>query len=154
LKVSKILGITEVMQYTFPRDGYLENHKQEIRDILWKLRELWKPDIVLCPTIHDFHQDHKAVAECCFTIFRDTSTILSYEVLRSSTPEFKPNYYMILQLCDATKKFDALNLYKSQIKGRPYFFNKEKYSAHMKMRGTQVKAKWAEAFELVWGRVD
>lgn len=153
-KVSEMLGVKEVIPYDFRRDGYIENHKQEIREILWKLRELWKPDIVLCPSIHDFHQDHRAIAECCFTIFRDTSTILSYEVLRSSTPEFKPNYFVILQLCDVTKKLDALDLYKSQKIARPYASERERYSAHLKMRGTQAKVDWAEAFEIVWGRLD
>lgn len=152
LKVSKMLGVKEVIPFEFSRN-YAEMHKQEIRDALWKLRELWEPDIVFCPTVHDFHQDHRAIAECCFTIFRDTSTILCYEVLRSSTPEFKPNYFIVLQEIDARKKLRALDLYKSQIKARPYASDKKKYEAHMRMRGAQARTTWAEAFELYWGRM-
>jgi LmbE family N-acetylglucosaminyl deacetylase len=151
-KVCKKLGITEVIKYLYPRDR-LEEHKQSIRNDMWMLREKIKPDLVLCPTIHDFHQDHRTVVECCVTIFRDTSTILSYEVLRSSTPDFRPNYFVILQLEDVKKKLDALDLYLTQAKVRPYATSRVKYESHIRMRGVQAKTDFAEAFELVWGRM-
>lgn len=152
-KACEMLGIDEVITYDFPRDGYLEVHKQEIRNILWKLRELYQPDIVLCPSIHEFHQDHRAVADCCLTIFRDTSTILGFEVIRSSTPDFKPNMLVTFGYDIAREKLDIIGEYESQLKARPYFFSKAIFMAHMKMRGTQAKALYAEAFEVMWVRI-
>jgi len=131
----------------------LEEYKQEVRDILYKLREEYKPDLVLCPSIHDLHQDHRTVAECCLTIFRDTSTILGFEVLRSVGPKFTPNLYVILTHLDVERKIEVVKCYKSQLKGRPYFFTVENFLAHMKMRGIQARADWAEAYELLWGRI-
>ena len=151
-KAVEILGIDYLYEETFPHDT-LEYYKQDVRNILYKLREEYKPDLVLCPSLSDMHQDHKAVAECCLTIFRDTSTILGFEVIRSVGPTFNANYFIMLKTEDVLKKVDAIEVYKSQLKARPYFFNREVFVAQMKMRGTQAKAQWAEAYELIWGRI-
>lgn len=151
-KVCDSLGIDKLIGKKFPVNR-LEEHKQEVRDILYKLREEYNPDLVLCPSTHDLHQDHKTVADCCATIFRDTSTILSYEPLRSIGPKFNPNFYVILTHLDVKKKIRAVSQYKSQLRGRPYFFKIGNFSAQMKMRGIQAKVDWAEVYELVWGRV-
>lgn len=148
-----ILGIKEIIPYQYARDGYLENHKQEIRDKLWELKVLYEPDLVLCPSIHEFHQDHRAVADCCMTIFRDTSTILGFEVMRSSTPDFKPNVYVRLTFEDKEKKMKVISVYKSQLLNRSNFFTEDKFEANMRFRGTQANDNWAEAFELLWGRI-
>lgn len=148
-----ILGMNRLIEHNFPRD-LLETHKQEIRNILFKLREEFKPDIVFCPSPHEFHQDHKAIAECCQTIFRDTSTILGYEVLRSVTPDFRPTLFVTLTANDAAGKVQVISGYKSQMKGRPYFFSNEAFMSHLRMRGTQAKTEFAEAFEVLWGRWD
>lgn len=151
-RACKLLQIDNLISYSFPRNE-LEEHKSDVRFFLYKIREEYKPNIVICPTIHDFHQDHKAVAECCLTIFRDTSTILGCEVIRSVMPEFKPNLFIILTRKDRNIKIAAIECYKSQIKARPYFFSTPRLLSHIEMRGTQAKANWAEAYELMWGRV-
>jgi len=86
------------------------------------------------------------------TIFRDTSTILAYEIIRSRMPNFKPNYFIILTEDDVEAKLKALSLYKSQLKGRSYFFSLKVFKSFMMIRGVMAKTKWAEAFELLWGR--
>lgn len=151
-KVCKFLGIQKLIEYNFPVNK-LENRKQEIRDLLFQIREKFKPDLILCPSINDFHQDHRAVADCCPTIFRDTSTILSFEVLRSPSPDFRPHFFVILSKDEIEKKCKMIKMYKSQCKNRPYFFSVEKFASQMRMRGTQAKTDYAEAYELVWGRI-
>lgn len=151
-KVIKHLKIDRLQEFKFSRD-ILENFKQNIRDILFTIREDFQPNFVFCPSPHDFHQDHRTVAECSLTIFRDTSTIFGYEVLRSVTPDFKPNLYIIVSFKDVSMKVKTIKLYKSQLKNRPYFFSPEIFAAQLSMRGVQVKSKWAEAYELLWGRI-
>lgn len=150
-EVCKYLGIDRLIEYRYHGD-VLEEYKQEIRDILFKLREEYKPDIVFCPSSSDMHQDHKVIAECCLTIFRDTSTILGYEVLRSVGAEFKSNFYIILTDMDAVKKLITLSLYKAQIK-RNFWFSYEAFKAQLVMRGVEAKTLFAEAFELIRGRI-
>lgn len=151
-RACKLLGIDKVIEEAFFVNR-LEEYKQEVRDILYKFREEYNPDLVLCPSIHDLHQDHKTVAECCLAIFRDTSTILGFEVLRGIGPKFTPILYVILTHLDVEKKIEAIKCYKSQLRGRPYFFTVENFLAQMKMRGVQAKSDWAEVYELMWGRV-
>ena len=151
-KSLKILGIQNIYAGTMARDGYVENNKQECRNILYNLREKYIPDLVLCPTPHDFHQDHATISECCQTIFRDTSTILGYEVLRSVRPTFQPTLFVDLACSDWNKKMAALEVWKSQF-GYRKFFNKEKFNAHMRMRGTQSNTEFAEAFEVLWAKL-
>lgn len=150
-EVYKTLGIDRLIEYAYHTDT-LEEHKQEVRDILFKLREEFKPDLVFCPPLSDMHQDHKIIAECSLTIFRDTSTILGYEVLRSVGSDFKSNVYIILQEEDVTAKLDAIEGYEAQ-KKRNSWFRREAFMAQMIMRGVEAKTSYAEAFELIRGRL-
>lgn len=148
-----ILGIEKDININMPRSGYLESHMQEVRDILWKLKNEFHPDLVLCPSLCDFHQDHNAVTKCCETIFRFESTILGYEIPRSTKPDFVPNLYIMLSRDDICTKLKAIEQYKHQFETRPETFNLDKLKAHLIMRGMQANTLWAEAFEVLWGRI-
>lgn len=152
-KSLQILGVKEIIYAgTMSRNGYLETHKQECRDILYNIRNRVDWDIVFCPTPHDFHQDHNVIPECVLTIFRETSSILGYEVLKSVKPSFTPNVFITLDKEDAEKKLDALRVWKSQI-GYRYGFDINIFEITMRNHGHKVKVEYAEAFELLWGRV-
>lgn len=148
----KVFGIDNDIGYDIPRRE-LEINKRKIRDILWEIKQTFKPDLVLCPSPHDYHQDHKVVAECCLTIFRDSATILGFEVPRSIMPEFVPNFYIILSEEDVAKKLEAIQKYVSQFKSNPHIFDLDKLKSSMVMRGTQTNASYAEAFEVLVGRI-
>ena len=46
-------------------------HRQEIlRYISFELRETYKPDTVLIPSVNDIHQDHKTIAEEALRAFK------------------------------------------------------------------------------------
>jgi len=144
----KLLGIDKLIEYKYPRN-ILENYKQEIRDILFKINQEFQPFLVLCPSLHDFHQDHQVVADCCLTIFRN-SIILGYESI-ASCPTFSPNVYITLSKLNARRKMQVFKCYKSQIQGRPSYFTPDAFLAHLKVRGAQVRVPYAEAYEFVWG---
>lgn len=149
-RAMKVLGTERNIEEMFPVD-ILEQYKQNVRDILHKIKVKFTPDLVFCPSLHDLHQDHRTVAECCFTIFRDSSTILGYEIPRSSGL-FKPNLYVTLDEHQVKGKLEVLAEWKSQFRARPHFFSTEKFISTLRHRGTYVKAEYAEAFELIWGR--
>jgi LmbE family N-acetylglucosaminyl deacetylase len=149
-EAAKLLEIDNDIGYDLPRRTF-ETDKQRIRDILWNLKNTFKPDLVLCPSPHDYHQDHKVVAECCMTIFRDSATILGFEVSRSVMPEFVPNLYVILSADDVIEKLSAVWQYQTQYKARPNCFDSGIIKSYMIMRGAQVNAFYAEAFEVLRG---
>lgn len=107
-----------MMKHDFSRD-VLEQSNQQIRDMLYDLKQRFDPNIVFCPSLSDLHQDHRAVANCCLTIFRDSATLLTFELVRS-TVGFNPNLYISLSDKDIKKKLKALQCYKTQYR-RVYF---------------------------------
>jgi N-acetylglucosamine malate deacetylase 1 len=151
-KVLRLLKCEIPISGYHPRNGWIDDYKQKFRDELFELRNKLNPQLVFCSTPHDFHQDHQVIAECVQTIFRCQSTILGYEVMRSVMPDFKPNLFFIIEQQDYDLKMKAMAMYKSQVKNR-YYFKPELYSAQMKVRGVQVESDYAEAYELLWGKL-
>lgn len=148
----KILGLSEARGYKIPRD-VAENYKQEIRDILWKIKGEYQPQLVICPSPHDFHQDHRTIADCCLTIFRDVATILGFETWRSSSHEFCANLFVGLEERHVDTKLRSLSQYRSQLEERSKSFKLHVFQAGMVARGSQILEPYAEAFEFLWGKI-
>ncbi len=144
-KAMQILGVGEIANREMPRDT-LQSYSQEIRDNLHNLKMKFNPDIVFCHSLGDLHQDHRIVANCCLTIFRDTSTILAYEITRS-TNHFVPDLYVALSKEDLNKKLEALQCYKTQY--RRTYFKPRIVRSLAKVRGVPINMKYAEAFEIM-----
>lgn len=144
-----MLGVDEVLNYNYPRD-ILENYIQKVRDLLYGLKQSFKPDVIFCPSLNDLHQDHRAVAGACRTIFRDSATVLSYEIVRS-TVYFMPNLYVSLSQADMIYKLKLLKNYKTQ--ARRSYFKPELVKSIASYRGSQVIVQYAEAFE-IWRMTD
>lgn len=144
-KASRFLGVKKIMSQELPRD-ILEQHKQSVRDILHELKDRFAPNVVFCPALGEFHQDHRTVAGCCQTIFRDTATILAYEITRS-TMNFNPILFVTLSDQDMSKKLEALQFYKTQY--RRNYFKPSVFKGLALIRGSQIETKFAEAFEIV-----
>lgn len=148
-KSMKMLGVIEALNYNYPRN-LLENHIQEVRDLLHGLKQSFSPEVIFCPSLNDLHQDHRAVASACQTIFRDSATVLSYEVMRS-TVNFTPNLYVSLSQDDMAFKLKILKNYRTQ--ARRFYFTPEIVGSIAIYRGCQVMVLYAEAFE-VWRMTD
>lgn len=125
---------------------FFSNYRQRILDDLIRLRDLLQPEIVLCPSRHDRHQDHEVIASEAWRAFRTRTTILGYE-LPWSCPEFHCQMLVPLDKPDIAKKMVAIQKYKSQ-RHRPYAKNGAVYSL-ARVRGMQVGIEFAEAFEVL-----
>ena len=80
--------------------------------------------------------------------FKDSASIICYE-LPWNHIEFKTQLFVKIGEQHLAKKIELLRRYKSQIDlDRPYF-SEEYIRGWAKMRGVQVKADFAEAFEVV-----
>jgi len=140
-----VLGVRMTIKHSLPRD-ILEQKNQEIRDILYDLKKQFDPDLVFCPSVNDLHQDHRAVASCCLTIFRDSATVLAYELVRS-TVNFNPTLFVRLSDEHMRKKLAALRCYKTQY--RRTYFKPEIFKGLARFRGSQLNVRFAEAFEIM-----
>jgi len=145
-KAISLLGlpIESLIIENLPRRTF-HDQRRNIREILISVREKLNPDIVFCPSIRDVHQDHSVTAEETLRLFRDIG-VISYEAPRSSLL-FEPNLYIGLSDKNLKIKIEALLCYKSQYD--KYYFEPSVIQSFARMRGSQCRVKYAEAFEVL-----
>jgi N-acetylglucosamine malate deacetylase 1 len=120
-------------------------HRQAILDDLLRLKAGIDPDLVLLPSVNDTHQDHQTVAHEGFRAFKDR-TILGYEIPWNNRT-FNTESFVLLEPAHVDAKVRALMCYQSQL-DRSYA-NEGFIRALATTRGTQIGARYAEAFEVV-----
>jgi LmbE family N-acetylglucosaminyl deacetylase len=123
----------------FPRD------RQRVLESMIRLRDELKPELVFLPSSFDTHQDHLTVHQEGIRAFKYGS-MLGYEIPWNNL-SFETNSFVFLEDADVTKKAEALSCYLSQA-GRPYA-NEEFIRSLARTRGTQIGARYAEAFEVI-----
>jgi len=121
------------------------NFRQDILELLVRLRKELKPDLVLLPSLRDMHQDHHVISKEGIRAFKYTN-ILCYE-LPWNLSNFEPFAFVVLGKHHLDKKVEAINCYQSQ-KHRRYA-NKEFLYGLARTRGVQADCDYAEAFEIV-----
>lgn len=142
------LGIPRDNVFVF---GYpvrrLSYHRQEVLEDLVQLRRQLDPSIVFIPSGTDLHQDHQVLNAEGLRCFKDMS-IWGYE-LPWNNIGFPAQAFVTLERSHLQVKWEALQEYKSQFElARPYF-SWEFIEGLARVRGVQVKACYAEAFEVV-----
>lgn len=144
MKGAEFLGINKVEIMDFP-DTKLDNFVLEIsKEIETVVNEL-KPDIVFTHSIHDIHQDHRAVHYATLRACRNLSTILCYES-PSITQHFRPDVFVnIEQYIDI--KIESIRKHEDQNKKR--YVQPEQVYGKAIFRGTQAKLEKAEGFEAI-----
>jgi len=144
----KCMGISSMAYLYLPLGGLkireLEYRRQAILEFLFKQNSIVKPDLVFAPSLNDSHQDHETIANEAFRAFQGC-TILNYEVPWNNI-SFRTQNFIILEKRHIEKKIEALSFYKSQ-QHRNYFDPDYIWSLS-RMRGMQVGAEYAEAFEV------
>lgn len=132
--------------YDFPvrEFGY---HRQEVLEEMVKLARTVRPEVVLVPSGADLHQDHAVVHQESVRAFRYT-TMLGYE-LPWNNITFSTHAFVVLDEKHLRRKWAALTKYESQLEvARPYF-RYEFIESMARVRGSQVKSEYAEAYEVI-----
>lgn len=144
----KLLNVPEDNLYIYDYEvRKLNYHRQEVLEELVKLRRELDPDMVLLPSGSDLHQDHQVVHNEGLRAFKDI-TVWGYE-LPWNHITFPAQAFITLNQKHLDSKWTALQAYRSQLKkGRPYF-KKDFIKGLASVRGVQVKADYAEAFEVI-----
>ena len=126
----------------------LDEYRQNVLENLVKIRKGFKPDLVIGPSLHDFHQDHSVVANEMIRAFKTTSSIICYE-LPWNHITFNTQLFIKLDKRFFEKKIEILKSYQSQIMKKREYFSSEFVEGIAKVRGTQVDAGYAESFEVI-----
>jgi LmbE family N-acetylglucosaminyl deacetylase len=122
-------------------------HRQDVLDHMIRLGREVEPEVVLVPSGADLHQDHSVVHAESLRAFRHL-TMLGYEATWN-TIAFPAQAFVVLDETHLRRKLAALSCYESQAElARPYF-SEDYIRGLAKVRGVQVKAVHAEAFEAI-----
>ncbi|CEG11022.1 LmbE family protein [groundwater metagenome] len=140
-------GLEEYKIYSF-KVRYIHEKRQEILEELIKIRKEFAPDLVISPSLNDFHQDHIAVANECIRAFKTNASIICYE-LPWNHINFNTLQFIKLNEKDMEKKWKVLQKYKTQLLKQRNYFSEEYIKGLARVRGTQCNSKYAEAFEVI-----
>jgi LmbE family N-acetylglucosaminyl deacetylase len=120
---------------------------RETIDIIEKMVNDVKPDIIYAPSIKDTHQDHRCAGYATLSACRRCNKVLFYEGA-SALKEFHPQVFV-----DIEKTFDiklkATRVFGSQLNSNgTYSLAMNALEGLAKFRGYQAGVKVAEAFEV------
>lgn len=151
LKVVRMLGIKDYEIYNFENKRFPEQ-RQKILDTMHELKNKTKPELVICPSMNDTHQDHNTIAMEAFRCFKKSANIIGYEMPWNKI-NFSPTFFSDLSEEHMKKKLEILNCYESQIALKRNYFSKDFVMGLAKVRGVQSNSDYAEAFEVIRWRL-
>lgn len=126
----------------------LPEHRQEILEIMIRLKNEFAPYLVIGPSLNDYHQDHLVIANEMIRAFKSSASIISYE-LPWNHVTFSNQMFFRLNIDHIEKKIQLLSSYKSQIIKKRKYFSSEFIKGLAKTRGVQINSEYAEAFEVI-----
>jgi LmbE family N-acetylglucosaminyl deacetylase len=147
MRVLEYLKIKKYKIFNF-RVRHLHKHRQSILDSLIKIRDTFSPNLVLTTSQYDFHQDHKIVTEETIRAFKNSASILGYE-LPWNHLKFSSTFFVKLKQEHLDKKYHILQFYKTQIAIKKMYFSKEFIYSLANVRGVQCQSHYAESFEII-----
>lgn len=143
-----LLGIPEervlVYDYVVRKLSY---SRQEVLEELVKLRKELKPEMILLPSGSDLHQDHQVLHDEGLRAFKEI-TVWGYE-LPWNHITFPAQAFVTLEERHLEAKWDALQAYESQLEKERRYFERDFIVGLARVRGVQVKERYAEAFEVM-----
>ncbi len=119
--------------------------RQAILEDLVALNRAFSPDLVLCPSSYDIHQDHQVINREAIRAFKRTS-IWGYDFIWNNF-ESKASCFVSLTEDNITAKINSLKEYKSQ--GFRTYTSEESIRTMASYSGLQVGEKYVEPFEIM-----
>lgn len=125
-------------------DGRLPAHWGEAKAGLEQLARQTSPDLVLCPSRDDSHQDHRMVAELVPTVWRD-ALVLEYEIPKWDGDLRPVTHYVPVSRENALRKAELLSSSYPSQRGRDWW-DEETFLSIMRLRGVECRQRYAEGF--------
>lgn len=140
---------------TIPQKLLVDSFEDHIQKI--------KPDTIFIPFSKSYNQDHRAVYSAAITALRPipinirhhVNFIIEYEepYTWSTDSVFSPNLYLDTSIFEKDK-IKLMKLHKSQDRKFPFARSTENLIHRMRIRGSEIGVKSAEAFRLIRGQFD
>jgi LmbE family N-acetylglucosaminyl deacetylase len=146
LTVARAINLPEKNLHLFNYEvRCFPQYRQEILEDMIMLNKNIHPDLVFLPSSADIHQDHQTIHNEGKRAFK-FNMALGYE-LPWNNFNFNTDFYTVLDETLVKRKIELINLYSSQ-KFRNYS-DEEFLKSLLRIRGTQIKTPYAEAFEVI-----
>ena len=149
-----IIGIPDELLWTrdFPVREFPE-FRQGILEQLVQIRREFMPNVILCPSSTDTHQDHHVVYEECERVWRGHATVLGWlHPLNMRT--IHADAFVRLTAEEMFRKLQVWRCYKSQAAKRSGW--NEDWMEHLcRVWGVMARgdSDFAEAFEFIGGSI-
>ncbi|HYK32142.1 MAG TPA: PIG-L family deacetylase [Streptosporangiaceae bacterium] len=125
-------------------EGVLPSAWAQVKAVMEELASSCDPDLVIAPSRHDAHQDHRVIAEIVPTVFRD-HLYLAYEIPKWDGDLGRPSVYYPLSAELARRKVELLHTCFPSQRGRDWW-DDEVFLGLARLRGVECRAPYAEAF--------
>ena len=125
-------------------EGRLPAVWEQAKDALEQVGRSCAPDIVIAPSPHDAHQDHRTLAEIVPTVFRN-QLYLAYEIPKWDGDFGRPGTYFGLTAEVAQRKVELLHKCFPSQQHRDWW-DDEVFLGLARLRGMECRAPYAEAF--------
>ncbi len=103
--------------------------------------------MIFTPTRFDVHQDHETVTKEILRVYKRIPTsIFGYELLLN-TYSFDTSVFCSFDENQLNAKLNAYDCFESQMSR--FYFSRQLFESTAKVRGTQMGADYAEAFEAI-----
>jgi LmbE family N-acetylglucosaminyl deacetylase len=126
----------------------LHEHRQDVLDHFIALRSTLDPDLVVCPSSTDVHQDHHVVYREAMRAFRNAPVILGWES-PNNQKDARITTHVTLTAGDLAEKIAAFTCYETQ--HHRTWFDREMIRSMATVRGRQCRCEsgLAEGYELL-----
>jgi len=125
-------------------EGMLPAAWAQVKATMERLASSCDPDLVIAPSGHDAHQDHRVIAEIVPTVFRD-HLYLAYEIPKWDGDLGRPSVYFPLPAELAKRKVELLRSCFPSQSDRDWW-DDEVFLGLARLRGMECRAPYAEAF--------
>jgi LmbE family N-acetylglucosaminyl deacetylase len=125
-------------------EGRLPAVWDRAKEILEEVARSSTPHIILAPSVHDAHQDHRVIGEIVPTVFRD-QLYLAYEIPKWDGDIGSPSMYVPLPAHVMQLKVELLHKCFPSQRGRDWW-DDEVFLGLARLRGMECRARYAEAF--------
>ncbi len=133
----------DVVLFDLP-EGRLPATWGQVKEALESVAQSGSPDVILAPSPHDAHQDHRTIAEIVPTVFRD-QLFLAYEIPKWDGDLGRPSVYFPLSADIARRKVELLHKCFPSQRDRDWW-DDEVFLGIARLRGVECRAPYAEAF--------
>lgn len=147
------LGYQELRFLDIP-DEEFPVYKWQLMIEIEKLAREFKPVLVYTQSVHDYNQDHVALAEVCTVAFRPWTGPKALLHFNSSTasPAFNPTMINGLSNSEFKAKMKAWSCYETEKREFPHPRADKAILARMIQEGAMANFPLAESFELSYWR--